>query len=236
MNEDPAVALAREKYDRLRADHPELFAFDPAGVQIVVNPVARAVIEAEMAERMRLAGQPAHFGRAGLFYEDAYIWVLRDAVIFPDGRAGIHHRVVVRDAMSGINGIAVLPIFEGRIVLLRHYRHAVGEWCWEGPRGGVETGVTPPQAVEEELTEELGALMTELVPLGTITGMSGLIRGHAALYLARLSKVGNPALCEGIGEIRLVDVPCFEKMVLDDEIQDGFLLSAFAKARLQGLI
>src|SRR5258707_10606162 len=84
------------RYRALLAARPAL-ALNPAGgITIVSEPSETARIEAVMADRFAAAGLPREWARARVFYEDPYIVVLRAAVIFPDGKPGLHHRVIGR--------------------------------------------------------------------------------------------------------------------------------------------
>ena len=47
-----------------------------------------------------------------------------------------------------------VPVFEGRFVLLRQYRHAIREFQYGFPRGFGEAGVSVEENVREEIQEE----------------------------------------------------------------------------------
>ena len=51
---------------------------------------------------------------------------------------------------------ALLVDDEGRLVLVRQYRHPIGEALWEVPAGILEKGESPEQAVRREIEEEVG--------------------------------------------------------------------------------
>lgn len=226
---------ARADYRQLMARQPELFSSEPGGIRIATDDAEIAAIEAGVGAALAARGIPAEWGRAGLFYRDPYIVLLRDAVVFPDGRPGVHHRILNENASGSFSGAAVLPLLGDKLVLIRHYRHAVGGWCWEIPRGGTEAGTTPLQTARRELSEEIGAETGELIPLGSLHGSTALLRGRVALYCARIASLGQPALGEGIVEVRALAAAEIEAMMLADEIRDGFTVAALAQARLRGL-
>ena len=58
--------------------------------------------------------------------------------------------------VEGVTGIAVLPFVDGRVLLQRMYRHPIGRWGWEVPRGFVDEGETAVAAAVRELAEEAG--------------------------------------------------------------------------------
>src|SRR5260221_6395679 len=120
-----------DRYRALLAARPAL-ALNPAGgITIVSEPSETARIEAVMADRFAAQGLPREWARAGIFYEDPYIIVLRDAVIFPDGKPRLYHRVIARHDEP--TGVAVLARYDGKIVLLRHVRHPSRAWHLESP-------------------------------------------------------------------------------------------------------
>jgi len=55
----------------------------------------------------------------------------------------------------GAVGIVAIDI-EGRVVLVRQWRHAVGRALWEIPAGTLEPGEDPEAAARRELAEETG--------------------------------------------------------------------------------
>lgn len=75
----------------------------------------------------------------------------RDTVIEPGGVQ------VQRDIVVHPGSVVVLPIFkDGRILLIRQYRHSVGEFLWELVAGRKEPAETPLAAAKRELGEETG--------------------------------------------------------------------------------
>src|SRR2546428_10649328 len=63
----------------------------------------------------------------------------------------------LREVVRHRGSVAALPVDdEGRLVLVRQYRHPVGQALWEVPAGGVEEGGAPGQASRREPAEEGG--------------------------------------------------------------------------------
>lgn len=239
MNDDPPapsgpLPARLDAYARFRADHPDRFVTPPGGVEIVTDPTAMARIEHEMGARYAARGLPPTWAEVGLLYEDPYLLLLRDAVLFPDGSPGVHHRVLRRSPDP--SGVAVLPLLGAQIVLVRHFRHPTRSWQWEVPRGAIDPGDTPEGGVRRELMEEISGEMLDVVPLGRMHGSTGLMGMTVALFLARLSRIGEVAQSEGIAEVRLVTVPELEAMVRTCDITDSFTLGCILHARLKGLI
>ncbi len=82
---------------------------------------------------------------------DGKVLALEVDEILEEGRRAL--REVVRHRGS----VAILAVDEReRLVLVRQYRHPVGERLWELPAGLLEEGESPEQAARRELEEEVG--------------------------------------------------------------------------------
>jgi ADP-ribose pyrophosphatase len=78
--------------------------------------------------------------------------VRRDRVQLPDGR--IHDEYYVLHYPDWVNVIAITE--DGRMLLERQYRHAIGKVSTEIVAGCMEPGETPLDAAKRELKEETG--------------------------------------------------------------------------------
>jgi len=79
-----------------------------------------------------------------------------EQVALPDGRT--HEIATVRHAPC----VVLIPVLDdGRIVLIRQYRHSVKRMLWELPAGSIDPGETPEAAAMRECEEE-----TKLAPGG----------------------------------------------------------------------
>lgn len=103
----------------------------------------------------------------------------------------------IRDAV-GVTGVAVLPLIKGRVGLVRVYRHAVGRFGYEVPRGFVDGGERPAQAASRELREETGLVCGEeqLRDLGAVAPDPGILAAHVRLFSAKCEDAGMVE-CEG---------------------------------------
>lgn len=202
-------------YEDLRRDHPELFATaDDAAI--------------------RLDPGGAREGLLGVIYADQYLVLLREPVVFADGRPGTYLRLL--EQPLGVRGVAVLPRHGDRIVLLRHFRHATRRDHLEIPRGYGCVGVNAEDSARRELLEEIGGRARQLFPLGALTWNSGLSNGAADLFFAELNEIGQPERAEGVMDILLLEPRRVEEMIASGEIADSFTLGAWARARLRGLV
>ncbi len=230
-----AVPARLAEYFALRTRHPAWFETPAGGVEIILDPAAIFAVEREMGARYAARGIPAAWAEVGIHYRDPYLMLVRDAVRFPGGDVGVHHRVL--RGTEDPAGVAVLPrLPDGRILLLRHFRHATRRWHLEAPRGGIEAGADADSTARTELIEEIGATVTRLVPLGAVHGATGLLGLAVRLYYADIESIGTPALNEGITGSLAVGVPELLRLVGAGEITDGFTLACILHARLRRLI
>ena len=76
----------------------------------------------------------------------------------------------------------------GKIVLIRQFRPAIGEWIWEIPAGTLEPGETPDECIAREVVEEIGWEAESLESLGNIYTSPGFSSQRIHLFVARLSR------------------------------------------------
>ena len=82
----------------------------------------------------------------------------RDEVTLP------HGRTVTMDVVRHPKSVVLIPVPEtGHVILIRQYRHAVGQWLWELPAGSVDEGESPEQAARRECHEEIGQVPDTIV-------------------------------------------------------------------------
>ena len=77
---------------------------------------------------------------------------------------------------------------EGKIVLIRQFRPAIGEWIWEIPAGTLEPGESPEECMAREVVEEIGWEAESLESLGSIFTSPGFSNQRIHLFVARLSR------------------------------------------------
>ena len=81
-------------------------------------------------------------------------------------------------AVAAVNG-------SGSLLLVRQYRHALGEWTLEIPAGRLETDELPEAAARRELEEETGHSAAHWELLRPIVPAAGFCSEIIHLFLAR---------------------------------------------------
>ncbi|RBY90078.1 ADP-ribose pyrophosphatase [Blastococcus sp. TBT05-19] len=122
-------------------------------------------------------------------HEGRVITLLRDTVAMPAG--GDSERDVVRHP----GAVAVVALDDdGQVVLLRQYRHPVGQYLWELPAGLRDADGEPPlETAKRELAEEAELAAERWSLLTTHFSSPGFCDEMVLIYLAEgLSPVGRP--------------------------------------------
>jgi ADP-ribose pyrophosphatase len=215
------VVNSREAYDRLRAERPGMFV-NPPGSPIEI------VFDADAQEE---------YGDVGVLYEDAYLKLVKDVVRFPSGRLGTYVRTCA--AVDGEGVVMVVTAPDGRIVLVRHFRHGCREWHWELPRGFAEAGLDGPDNATKEIREELGIIPEGVTLLGRLDEQQSDRKVgvyHATAAIPDDLALTDDATEEGIDQVRLFTAYQLRSMIVDGEITDLFTLGAYALMVTKGLL
>jgi ADP-ribose pyrophosphatase len=89
--------------------------------------------------------------KSEVIYEGKAFGVRRDELIEPTGVR------TVREVVTHPGSVVVLPVLaDGKIVLVRQYRHATRQYLWELVAGRMEPGEDPKTGAARELLEETG--------------------------------------------------------------------------------
>jgi ADP-ribose pyrophosphatase len=136
-------------------------------------------------------------------FNDRWFKVRRDKCETPGGKIVDPYYVYEFSTWVG-----ALPVTEeGKIIMVRQYRHALGETCLEIPGGCVDDTVTTVEyAVARELLEETGYSFTSFDYLGRISPNPSTNSNLLHMFLARGGKkVGEQNLDEN-EEIEVVEM------------------------------
>jgi len=89
--------------------------------------------------------------KSEMIYEGKVFGVRRDEVEEPNGL------LATREVITHPGSVVVLPVLkDGRIVMIRQYRHAPRQYLWELVAGRIDEGETVKKAAARELLEETG--------------------------------------------------------------------------------
>ena len=128
-----------------------------------------------------------------------------------------------REIIVHPGSVVALPVFpDGRILLIRQYRHAAGQSLWELVAGHKEPDETFAAGAQRELQEEAGYSAKKLKKLLEICPSPGLLGEKMEIYLAEgLTKV--PARPEDDEKITVRILPLAEalKWVRNGTIRDA---------------
>lgn len=133
-------------------------------------------------------GRPAWFETVGSReVYSGYSTVRIDTVQTPDGQR------VEREIVERVGAVAIVPIDpDGRILLLKQYRQAVGGYVLEIPAGLLDLSDEQPEvAARRELAEELQHDAGELEHLITFVSSAGWSTERTHVYLARRCTPGR---------------------------------------------
>lgn len=90
-----------------------------------------------------------------------------------------------REVVVHPGAIALVPLLDdGRVVLVRQWRHAVGSMLLEVPAGTREPNEPPERTAARELTEETGYTADRIIPLGAFFTAPGFYTEEIHVYLA----------------------------------------------------
>ena len=90
-----------------------------------------------------------------------------------------------REVVTHHGSVVLLPVLaNGGILLVRQYRHTVGDYLWEIPAGRIERGESPLAAAKRELAEETGYRARRLKLLMDVYPTPGFVAERMHLYAA----------------------------------------------------
>ncbi len=112
--------------------------------------------------------------------------VRRDTVIEPGGVRA------TRDLVVHNGSIVVLPVLDdGRLLLIRQYRHSVGGYLWELVAGRIEPREQPLPGAKRELLEETGYTARRWEKILDLFPSPGFVSERMVIYVARGLSAGT---------------------------------------------
>jgi ADP-ribose pyrophosphatase len=141
----------------------------------------------------------------------------RDRVIEPSGIEA------TREIIAHPGSVVVLPVLpDGRIVLIRQYRHAAGQYLWELVAGHKEPDESFLKGAHRELQEETGYTARRVRKLLEVFPSPGLLGEKMVIFLAEGLKKGTarPEDDEKI-TVRILTLREVEQWIRSGQIRDA---------------
>ena len=152
-----------------------------------------------------------------LIFDGRILHVYDDTVSLPNG--GRASREIIRH----VGAVCVLPLTDdGRVIVERQYRYAVGRVLTEIPAGKLDSPEEDPlSAVRRELREETGYSADEMIDLGIFYPAAAYSSEKIRMYLARGLHMGEQELDpDEFLNVALVPLEELARQVLAGEIPD----------------
>ncbi len=114
-----------------------------------------------------------------IIYTGKVFGVRQDVVVEPGGLE------VTRDVVTHSGSVVVFPVLaDGRIVLVRQYRHSAGDFLLEVVAGRMERGESPVTAARRELAEETGYRAKRFVKMMNVFPTPGFVAERMIAFCA----------------------------------------------------
>lgn len=141
------------------------------------------------------------------------------------GETGREH---AREVIRHPGAVVILPVLEdGRIVLIRNERVAVGEVLWELPAGTREPDEPAIETARRELIEETGYSAEAIQSMGSLFTTPGFCDERIELFLARhLSHVGQNLDAGEQIEVHPIALADVLQMIDDGRLHDAKTVAA----------
>ena len=143
--------------------------------------------------------------------------VVLEKVTLPNGV--IKDREIVRHPGAA----AMVPLLDdGKVILVRQYRHAVGKFLLEIPAGTLEPDEGPMECARRELVEETGYEAENLAKLAEILPAPGYTDEHIHIFLATGLRLAEQKLEDDeVLQVQPTPLDTALDMIRQGEIQDG---------------
>lgn len=155
-------------------------------------------------------------------FEGRLLTLTVDEVELGDGRRA------TREVVHHPGAVAIAPLLgDGRMVLVRQYRHPAGRVLLEIPAGTLAPGETPEACAHRELIEETGYRAGKLEPLFACYLAPGYSTELIRIFVASVLQPAEQATDED-ETVEVVTYPLDElrRMIRDGRIQDAKTICA----------
>ncbi|MBN8685551.1 MAG: NUDIX hydrolase [Chitinophagales bacterium] len=136
-------------------------------------------------------------------FNDRWFKVRRERCETPGGK--IVDPYYVYDFATWVGALPVTE--EGKIIMIRQYRHAAGEVCIEIPGGCVDdTDASNEEAIRRELLEETGYTFSQIDYLGKISPNPSTNSNYLHMFLARGGRKTSQQQLDENEEIEVIEM------------------------------
>jgi ADP-ribose diphosphatase len=152
-----------------------------------------------------------------IVFQGRVFGVRRERVIEPGGVEA------TREIVTHPGSVVVLPVFaDGRILMIRQYRHSVRQYLWELVAGSKDPGESFEVGARRELREETGYTARRMRKLLDLFPTPGFVSENMVIFLAEGLKLGkaHPEADEKI-ELRIFSLREIEDWIRAGKIRDA---------------
>lgn len=165
-------------------------------------------------------------------HKEPWLTIRKDKCQLPNGN--IVPSFYVNEYPEWVNAFALTK--EGKVIMVKQYRHGLGEVGIELPGGVAEEGESMEEAVKRETKEETGYVFEKLEYLGKISANPSTTNNYMHMFLARGgTKVSGQNLDE-TEEVEIVQLTIEEvkNLVKENKIMQSLHVSCifYALAKL----
>ena len=161
-----------------------------------------------------------------LIYDGKILRLTRDTALLENGETAF------REVIHHSGGVCVLPLDDdGNVLFVKQFRYPFASVLLEIPAGKREPGEDPLQCGIRELSEEVGAKASEIIPLGKLYPTVAYNTEVIYMYLARgLSFHDQHLDADEFVDVTRIPLKEAYEMVMRDEIPDSKTQIAILKA------
>lgn len=163
-----------------------------------------------------------------------------DHIEAPDGQQVENYLVVAPRVKTKqlVTGVSVFPMWEGKVALVRVYRHPLRAYCWELPRGFIDEGEAPAVSAMRELAEETGLTCRpeDLQSLGLYAPEAGTLAARVHLFIAHHCARNREFIADEFGHhaLQFFTLDELDTLIKSGEIQEPGTLIAYYRYKNHG--
>ncbi len=138
----------------------------------------------------------------------------------------------VRDVVRHPGGAGCLPLLEdGRVILVKQYRHPAGRELLEIPAGKIEANEVPMECAAREVEQETGFRAGRIEPLADFYSTPGFCEERLYIYLAtELTEVEQNLDYDEFVEVVYLPLAEAVAMAVRNELEDSKTIIALLLA------